>query len=338
MSPPTDEPLLDRAASAGIHRLAIPTPFLVGRVNSYLILDEPLTLLDTGPNSGTSLDELEQALAAFDVRVEDLDRIVLTHQHMDHVGLVQIIARRSGAEVAAFAPLGEWLADYSAQAAADDEYAQAVMRRHGVPEDLSIVLGAMSAAFRSYGSVAQVTRPLAEGDVLDFRDRRWEILHRPGHSPSDTVFWDAERAMLLTGDHLLGHISSNPLIARPLGGGDPDKRPRPLLDYLASLRRTRGMPVELALPGHGEPIGDHAGLIDERMRMTERRAAKILRLLNSAGKPLSAHQLAVQMWGNVAVSQAFLTLSEVLGHLDILSARAAIAEDYDGARSVFRSL
>ena len=41
---------------------AVPTPFLVGRVNCYLIEDEPLTLVDTGPNSGKSLDELERAL------------------------------------------------------------------------------------------------------------------------------------------------------------------------------------------------------------------------------------------------------------------------------------
>jgi glyoxylase-like metal-dependent hydrolase (beta-lactamase superfamily II) len=335
VSQPGAEPLADRAAAAGIHRLAIPTPFLVGRVNCYLILDDPLTLVDTGPNSGTSLDQLEQALSRFDVRVEDLERVVLTHQHMDHVGLMHIIARRSGAEVAAFAPLQPWLADYSAQAAADDQYAQAVMRRHGVPEDLSIVLAAMSAAFRAYGSVAQVTRPLAEGDVLEFRDRRWMVLHRPGHSPSDTVFWDAERQLLIAGDHLLGHISSNPLIARPLGGGEPDQRPRPLLDYLESLRQTREMPVALTLPGHGDPVTDHAGLIDERMRLTERRAGKILGLLEEASGPLSAHQLAVQMWGNVAVSQAFLTLSEVLGHLDVLSTRDAVAEEYDGESSVF---
>lgn len=47
-----------RAAEAGIHRLAIPTPFAVGRVNVYLIEDDPLTLVDAGPNSGTSFDEL----------------------------------------------------------------------------------------------------------------------------------------------------------------------------------------------------------------------------------------------------------------------------------------
>jgi glyoxylase-like metal-dependent hydrolase (beta-lactamase superfamily II) len=45
-----------------IHTLPIPTPFAVGRVNCYLIDDDPLTLVDTGPNSGKALTELEAAL------------------------------------------------------------------------------------------------------------------------------------------------------------------------------------------------------------------------------------------------------------------------------------
>jgi hypothetical protein len=59
-----EDELLAEAAEAGIHRLAIPTPFRVGRVNAYLIEDSPLTLIDSGPNSGKALDELEQALNA----------------------------------------------------------------------------------------------------------------------------------------------------------------------------------------------------------------------------------------------------------------------------------
>ena len=100
------EDALALAQRAGIHRIALPTPFLVGRVNCYLIEDEPLTLIDTGPNSGKSLDELERALAAHGHRIEDLELIVLTHQHMDHLGLLEILARRSGAEVAALHLLG----------------------------------------------------------------------------------------------------------------------------------------------------------------------------------------------------------------------------------------
>ena len=57
---PSADDALALAARAGIHRLPIPTPFLVGRVNCYLIEDDPLTLIDTGPNSGKSLDELER--------------------------------------------------------------------------------------------------------------------------------------------------------------------------------------------------------------------------------------------------------------------------------------
>ena len=54
------DPGARRAVEAGIHALPIPTPFAVGRVNCYLIEDEPLTLLDSGPNSGRALDELDE--------------------------------------------------------------------------------------------------------------------------------------------------------------------------------------------------------------------------------------------------------------------------------------
>jgi len=111
-APSSADEALALARSAGIHCMAIPTPFAVGRVNCYLIEDEPLTLVDTGPNSGKSLDELERALAVHDRRIEDLELIVLTHQHMDHVGLLEVLVRRSGAEVAALYLLGPYLADF----------------------------------------------------------------------------------------------------------------------------------------------------------------------------------------------------------------------------------
>jgi glyoxylase-like metal-dependent hydrolase (beta-lactamase superfamily II) len=296
------------AERAGIHPLAIPTPFLVGRVNCYLIEDEPLTLIDTGPNSGKSLDELEQSLGTHGHSVEDLELIVVTHQHMDHVGLLEILARRSGAEVAALHMLGPYLADFKRSATEDDDFAQGVMRRHGIPAELATVLGAVGAAFRAFGSGGTVTQELREGDRLTLRDRELLVLHRPGHSPSDTVFFDERRGILIGGDHLLPHISSNALVARD--------HPHPLLTYMDSMRATRELSADLVLPGHGEPINNHRALIDERLRMHERRAQKLLRLLSDG--PLSAYELALQMWGNVAVTQAFLTISEVLGHMDIL--------------------
>ena len=324
---------LTEELAPGVHRIAVPTPFAVGRVNCYLLSGEPLTLVDTGPNSGTSLDHLERALGELGVRIEQLELIVLTHQHMDHEGLLEILARRSGAEVAAYAPLGPWLADFRARTNGDDEYAQEVMHRHGIPAEVITLLGVLSAGMHTYGSRGEVTRPLHEGDTLTIGGRDYTVHHRPGHSPSDTVFFNAETGLLLGGDHLLAHISSNALVSRPLDGVTDGPRPTPLIDYSRSLRATREMAISLIATGHGDPVTDHTALIDTRFKDQDRRARKILSLL--ADKPLTAHAIAQQMWGEIAIKQAYLTLSEVLGHLDLLLAAGSVSESESGGVSVF---
>jgi glyoxylase-like metal-dependent hydrolase (beta-lactamase superfamily II) len=312
-----------------IHTIPVPTPFAVGRVNCYLVEDDPLTLVDTGPNSGTSLMTLEAGLAEHGRRIEDLERIVLTHQHIDHIGLAQILADRSGAEVCALDRLAPWLAAYGDQVELDDQFAHAVMLRHGIPRDIAIALRVVTQQFRAWGSSVRVTRPLASGDVLEFAARTWRVHHRPGHSPSDTTFHDEVSGELLAGDHLIKHISSNPLLTRPLEGGLPQERPKALIVYLESLRATQAMDLRVVLPGHGDPVEDHRALIDERLRMHERRMEKIASML--AESPKSGFEIAQAMWGNVAVTQAYLTLSEVLGHVDLLLERGEAVELADDA-------
>jgi glyoxylase-like metal-dependent hydrolase (beta-lactamase superfamily II) len=326
-----EQAALDIAAQAGIYRLAIPTPFQVGRVNAYLIEDDPLTLIDCGPNSGKALDELEQALAAHGRRIEEIELLVITHQHIDHFGLAAIVARRSGADVAALDLLAPFLSRFGEEAERDDAFAEAIMLRHGIPPDVVSALRAVSASFRSWGAKVQVTRPLRDGANLVLHDRALRVLHRPGHSPSDTVFHDEDRKMLIAGDHLLKHISSNPLIARPLDApADYDgPRPQALLAYIASLKKTAEMDLDLTLSGHGGPIADHGALIEERLRMHARRAEKIRRLI--AEQPRTAHEIAHELWGNIAVTQAYLTLSEVLGHIDLLLQSDEVSEvEQDG--------
>lgn len=335
--PPQDA--FARAAAAGVHRLAVPTPFAVGRVNCYLIEDEPLTLIDTGPNSGKSLDELELALAEHGRSVEDLELIVLTHQHMDHTGLIEVLARRSRADVAALDLLAGYLVEFRENMGADDEFSQAVMRRHGIPEDMVTVLASVGAAFRAFGSAGEVTRELHDGQELALGGRAFRVLHRPGHSPTDTIFLDEERRMLIGGDHLLAHISSNPLISRPLDGTPADpahNRPHALITYIESMLASRELPVDLVLTGHGDPITDHVAVIDERLHLHRRRAERMLAMLEE--RPLTAHEIAVQMWGNVAVTQAYLTLSEVLGHMDLLTRDGLVREIDDGQVTRFAAV
>jgi glyoxylase-like metal-dependent hydrolase (beta-lactamase superfamily II) len=320
----TPEEALEQAALAGIHCLRIPTPFAVGRVNCYLIEDEPLTLVDVGPNSGKALDELSAQLAQHGHSIDDLGLIVITH---DHIGLVVFVVVHSGAAVAALGAAAQRLANFDQDADRDDAFAVSVMLRNGIPEEVTAALQSVSRSFRGWGSQVTVTRPLRDGDALPLRGRTLRALHRPGHSPSDTVYWDEERRILIAGDHLLSHISSNPLIARPLDGSE--RRIQSLVTYIGSLRKTREMPAELVLGGHGEPIANHAELIDARFAAIERRKEKIFKLI--AERPRSGYELAQAIWGNVAVTQAFLTLSEVIGNADLLVNEGRVREDDDGS-------
>jgi glyoxylase-like metal-dependent hydrolase (beta-lactamase superfamily II) len=319
--------------SDGIHRIPVPTPFAVGRVNVYLIEDDPLTLVDAGPNSGTSFDELTTGLAAVGHSLEDIELVILTHQHIDHLGLVSLVAQRSGADVAAIDVAVPFVENFQEEARKDDDFARGVMLRNGIPEDVVSALSAVSEAFRAWGARADVTRVLHDGDELRLRDRTLAVHHRPGHSPSDTVFHDRERRMLIAADHLLPHISSNPLISRPPDGSS--ERPQALVTYMRSLEATRAMDVDLVLPGHGDPITNHRALIDERFALHRRRAGKILRLIQE--QPRTAYEIAQALWGNIAVTQAYLTLSEVLGHVDLLTNDGSVAEVERDGTSVFEA-
>jgi glyoxylase-like metal-dependent hydrolase (beta-lactamase superfamily II) len=212
------------------------------------------------------------------------------------------------------------------------------MRRNGIPEEIVRALQTVSSAFRAWGSKAKVTKPLRDGETLKLRDRSLQLLHRPGHSPSDTVFWDEDRRILIAADHLIKHISSNPLISRPLDHreeADPARRPQALVTYLESLRRTREMPAEIVLSGHGEPITDHVRLIDERFEFHRRRADKIYGLI--AEQPRTGYDLTQAIFGDIAVTQAYLTLSEVLGHVDLLLNEGRVREVEQGGIAHFEA-
>jgi len=303
----------------------VPTPFIVGRINAYLFQGDPLTLLDTGPNTATSLDELERSLATIGVQIEDIGRVIISHQHVDHVGLAGIIQRRSGAEIAMIDQLAPVIADWGAASDRDDVVGGALMRASGLSPEVLAAMSSVSRAYRAFGANVACTEPFSDGSQLKIGQRTFKIMLKPGHSPSDTVFHCEEDGLLIGADHLLEHVSSNPLISAPLDlNADLSVRPRPLPEYLRNLKQTRELEVSLVLPGHGEPFTEHRSVIDKRFKMHERRAEKLLGAL--ADQPQTAREMAYGLWGDLAATQTFLTLSEVVGHMDLLIDDGAVTE------------
>ena len=85
-------------------------------------------------------------------------------------------------------------------------------------------------------------------------------------------------------------------------------------------------PPRVVRPGHGDPVEDHRGA--DRRALRHARAPRETSLHGLvAERPHTAHELARELWGDVAVTQAFLTLSEVLGHVDLLLDDGRVVED-----------
>ena len=317
------------AAAAGIHCLALPTPFAVGTVNCFLLEGDPLALIDCGPNSPATLLALERELEARGYKLADIGLVVVSHQHMDHLGLVQTLVQLTGAEVACIDVLADYVEHYDVESAADDLFGYETMLRHGVAPEVVQSLRS-STASRRHAAAAPVRRPLPAGALLELPNHKLQLLHRPGHSPSDTVFWDVERRIAIVADHLLRDISSNALIANPLPRADASTPFRPLIEYRQSLRATHQQDVALTLTGHGDPVLDHRALIDRRLAGHERRATKLHQLLLQRS-PRTVRDLAIELFGARAFEQPFLTTSEVLGHLELLEdEHQVVARERDG--------
>lgn len=306
--------------------MPLPTPFATRTVNCWLVEGSPLTLVDPGPDWEETAIELDAALRMRNLRVEDVEQIVLTHQHLDHVGLAYRVRERSGAPVVGHRLLHDFLLDLPDSMRLEDDYQAEVMRLHGVPDERIDELYAVSELHRRYGGAVTVDRLLDEDDVVVLGGRDYRVLFRSGHSPTDTIFVDEDARVAFVGDHLIGKISSNPVVHRPLDRpADIRDRRQALVAYLDSMRATAELDLSLLLPGHGNPVDEgHGTLVAERLDFHERRKERIFGAL--ADGPLTAHGIALRLWGDVAERESFLTLSETLGHLDLLENESRVSQ------------
>lgn len=308
--------------------LPLATPFSVGHVNCYVLRGDPLTLVDPGPNWAQARNALVAGLAARQLRLSDIELVLVTHQHLDHAGLAGVIQEESGCVVAAHAGIAGYLGDMAAAQEREDAYQAELLRLHGVPPTVVERLVAVSRTFHRYGASARVERPLADGDTLAAGGRLLTALTRPGHSPSDTIFVDERERTAFVGDHLLPRIFSIPVAHRALEGDRDARRRAPTLPvYLGSLDATARLDLDLVHPGHGEAVRDHVSLVEQRVARHRSRTEGVLRTLRSG--PQTAFEVARAMWREVADRETYLTVSEVLGALDCLLDSGDVVELHD---------
>lgn len=314
--------------------LSIPTPFYVGDVNVYLIKEDPLTLIDAGPKTAAAAEALDLKLKQNGVRVEDIERIVLTHAHEDHCGLAaQVRDRARRAEIY----VHRWETGHLFGRLAREENRR-IMLRAGVPEPVFAEMQAL------YAEISLLTDALADGDFLTLEDGQelefaagsLEVLHTPGHTPGSCSFLRAANRTMICGDCVLKRITPNPIVSPdPI---DPERKFRSLAEYLVSLARIRSCSPTLLYGGHGEPITDFEEIFHRYVRAIDERQRRVIALVSKDGE--TAFEIAQKLFPDAIDRDVhrFLAISEAIAHLDYAASEKKIAVELKDGVEIYRKL
>ncbi len=316
-----------------IHSIAVPTPFLVGDVNIYLIKEDPLTLIDAGPKTKEAVTVLREGLQRHGVKFSDVRRVVLTHAHEDHCGLAKTI--RDEAKDAEILVHG-WETGHLFGRLAKEEHHSLVLKA-GVPEEVWRKMQEFYQSFRL------LTDALEDGEFtlledemeIGFAGGSLKVLHTPGHTPGSCSFLREADRTLLCGDCVLKRITPNPVLS--LDPVDPARRFRSLAEYLVSLARLRACAPTLVYGGHGEPVHDFEEIFHRYVRAIDERQARVVSLVSKQG--VTAWDVAEKLFPHVMedFTQRFLAVSEAVAHLDYAQSEGKIAVELSNGVEYYRT-
>jgi glyoxylase-like metal-dependent hydrolase (beta-lactamase superfamily II) len=308
----TDPPYLSPSEVAdGIYLVPIPIPIPLKYVNCYLCRGPSgWTLVDTGFHDALGLDAWPRAMADLSIRPQDIDRILVTHYHPDHIGGAGWLQELTGAPVYLHEPELRQVEQFWGGGMADLAEALAgLFRAEGMPEEMA--LGIRDHHHHQWNNVLPLPAitPIPTGDTLRIGGAGYEVLWLPGHSDGLAVFWDPQSGILLTNDMLLNKITPNVSLW-------PDCRPNPLQDFLESLAKVEALGAKLGLPGHRTVITDVAG----RAREIRRHHAERLDLMERACgsvRGATAWEVCREVFkpGELTIHQVRFAMAETLAHL-----------------------
>src|SRR5258707_2611010 len=312
--------------------ISLPTPFYIGRVNVYLIAEDPITIIDTGPKTAAAVDALRDGLKRAGFAVADIRRIVLTHAHEDHCGLAR--ALRDEAKDAQVFVHG-WETGHRAGRLEHEENLR-LLTQAGVPPE---EIGGMRRLYESVREYADSLEDdhcseLRDGDDLEFATGVLRVLHTPGHTPGSCSFVREADRTVIAGDCVLKRITPNPVIAvDPI---DPSRRFRSLAEYLVSLARVRSFAPTLVYGGHGDPVHDFEELFNRYLRAIRERQSKMIHLIPRNGA--TSWEISREMFPDTHDVHRFLAVSETVAHLDYAHSESKLAMEMGDGREIYRKL
>ena len=311
-----------------IHRMEIPVPFAVETVNVFLVEGESLTLIDTGTNTQEAKSALEKQLKVLGYKIEDIATVVITHHHADHCGLLNAFSEK--VNIVGHPWNEPWITQDSQFLKRYQQFFNEVALQFGVPEAFLKDEVLLTMKTLKYSCNRSLTHTVQEGDSIESLPE-FTVIETPGHASTHISLYRGRDGLLIGGDALISHISSNPILEPPYEG--QTERAHPLLQYNQTLKRLSKMNISRILSGHGEDIVNVRELIAGRLQKQETRAFKVLELLKE--KPMTAFEVCVKLFPVLYKEQLPLTISETVGQLDFLAYNQQVMIDESSPQLIY---
>ena len=322
-----------------IHAVAIPMPEPPGLVtaNVYAVGKGPVTLIDAGPKLPDSFGLIKEQFRLAGLDVGDVERIIITHGHVDHFGLAISIQEAAGHPVECFIhPEDSWRV--SRESLLEEQLSERMerfMAMADIPHTEIQVLKKRFSSFRALADPLDEISIMEDGDEFTGDGYHLKIIHTPGHSPGSSCLYESRQRILFSGDHIIKHITPNPFVEINRDRlRDPNYQS--LKAYLESLDKLTALDVRFVFPGHGEYIEDLHKIISSYSVHHRERMDLVWHALKKKSRPL--YHLIDDVFPFVPEGAVFLAVSEIFVHLEILvnEGRAELAEP--GPPALYRSL
>ncbi len=314
-----------------IYQIKVPLPHNpLEHLNSYLIKSgEENLLVDTGIDSPLSFQSLCEGLYAIGVKPKDVTKILATHFHVDHVGLIPRFRKLSPKIEILIHSVEAELSRVMIQEF--DNYKEnlaSFLTANGAPPNIANLKSYHPAFFtpQAYEELSTDVCSVKDGQEISIGDYNFQAVWTPGHSPGHICLHEPALKTLISGDYFLPTIT--PHIAQFMKDMDP------LTDYLESLEKVANLDIDVVLPGHEEHFTNPKKRIKQLRDHHEQRLMEITEELKD-GKATS-YVLASRInwdvkyrsWNDFPTFQKYLALGETIAHLNLLKNRGIVQESH----------
>lgn len=319
-------------------RVQLPIPALK-HLNAYLIRTEDrCALIDTGMGKDEAFNELSRQLFEIGDGLENLTEILITHFHIDHVGLVPRLRGLSEAQLITSVKTAEAVRLVRQTHESHWKNLVDMYKASGVPAKLvaQMLKATPSRLYQAaYDELARPSKVLKDGEKISIGKYSFETVWTPGHSPGHICFYASEQRLLIAGDHLLPTIT--PHVTQW------SKESEALTEYLDSLEKVRTLNVDAILPAHEEIFTNHRKRISELQEHHRFRAMEMLSEIEN--QELSAYQIASRIhwdieyasWDRFPIFQKFLAVGETVAHLRFLEKQGQVRKNVHGESMFYRA-